>query len=56
MVGDGEIVLVLVCSEKFELIFLDIVMLGMNGFVVLCMLCCEFDMYGIFIVMISGNL
>ncbi len=54
--GDGETALRLVREEKPELIFLDIVMPGMNGFAVLRALRREPDTHGIPIVMISGNL
>ncbi|HEX5306029.1 MAG TPA: response regulator [Dyella sp.] len=54
--GDGETALAMARSEKPELIFLDIVMPGMNGFAVLRALRREPDTHGIPIVMISGNL
>ncbi|MGN6739618.1 response regulator [Dyella sp. KULCS107] len=54
--GDGESALALARSEKPQLIFLDIVMPGMNGFAVLRALRREPDTHGIPIVMISGNL
>ncbi|OZB60881.1 MAG: response regulator [Lysobacterales bacterium 14-68-21] len=54
--GDGETALRLAREEKPELIFLDIVMPGMNGFAVLRALRREPDTHGIPIVMISGNL
>lgn len=54
--GDGEAALRLAREEKPELIFLDIVMPGMNGFAVLRALRREPDTHGIPIVMISGNL
>ena len=54
--GDGETALAMARSEKPELIFLDIVMPGMNGFAVLRTLRREPDTHGIPIVMISGNL
>lgn len=54
--GDGESALAIARSEKPGLIFLDIVMPGMNGFAVLRALRREPDTQGIPIVMISGNL
>ncbi len=54
--GDGETALAMARSEKPELVFLDIVMPGMNGFAVLRSLRREPDTHGIPIVMISGNL
>ncbi|MCP1375562.1 response regulator [Dyella lutea] len=54
--GDGETALRLAREEKPELIFLDIVMPGMNGFAVLRALRREPGTHGIPIVMISGNL
>lgn len=54
--GDGETALAMARNEKPELIFLDIVMPGMNGFAVLRTLRREPDTHGIPIVMISGNL
>lgn len=54
--GDGETALALALSEKPQLIFLDIVMPGMNGFSVLRTLRKDPQAHGIPIVMISGNL
>ena len=54
--GDGETALAMARSEKPDLIFLDIVMPGMNGFAVLRALRREPDTHGIPVVMISGNL
>jgi CheY-like chemotaxis protein len=54
--GDGESALALARSEKPDLIFLDIVMPGMNGFAVLRALRKDPPTHGIPIVMISGNL
>lgn len=54
--ADGESALAMARSQKPDLIFLDIVMPGMNGFAVLRTLRREPDTRGIPIVMISGNL
>jgi twitching motility two-component system response regulator PilH len=54
--GDGETALAIARSQKPDLIFLDIVMPGMNGFAVLRTLRREPETRGIPIVMISGNL
>ena len=54
--GDGQTALRLAREEKPGLIFLDIVMPGMNGFAVLRALRREPDTHDIPIVMISGNL
>ncbi|MDE2156476.1 MAG: response regulator [Xanthomonadaceae bacterium] len=54
--GDGETALAMARSEQPELIFLDIVMPGMNGFAVLRTLRRDPRTRGIPIVMISGNL
>ncbi|MDE2309159.1 MAG: response regulator [Xanthomonadaceae bacterium] len=54
--GDGETALAMARSEQPELIFLDIVMPGMNGFAVLRTLRRDPLTRAIPIVMISGNL
>lgn len=54
--GDGESALALARSEKPGLVFLDIVMPGMNGFAVLRALRRDPATHDIPIVMISGNL
>jgi DNA-binding response OmpR family regulator len=54
--GDGEEAIALACSELPDLIFLDIVMPGTNGFAVLRALRREPLTHDIPIVMISGNL
>lgn len=54
--GDGESALALARSEKPGLVFLDIVMPGMNGFAVLRTLRRDPETRDIPIVMISGNL
>ncbi|MEO8810293.1 MAG: response regulator [Rhodanobacter sp.] len=54
--GDGETAIELARSELPDLIFLDIVMPGMNGFAVLRALRRDPVTHGIPIVMISGNL
>ena len=54
--GDGESALALARSEKPGLVFLDIVMPGMNGFAVLRALRRDPETRDIPIVMISGNL
>jgi len=53
---DGETAIEMARREKPDLIFLDIVMPGMNGFAVLRALRREPETHGIPIVMISGNL
>lgn len=53
--GDGESALALARSERPQLIFLDIVMPGMNGFAVLRALRLDLLTQHIPIVMISGN-
>ena len=54
--ADGETALAMARAGRPELIFLDIVMPGMNGFAVLRALRREPETRGIPIVMISGNL
>ena len=54
--GDGETAIELARTEQPDLIFLDIVMPGMNGFAVLRALRHDPVTHGIPIVMISGNL
>ncbi|MEO8999074.1 MAG: response regulator [Rhodanobacter sp.] len=53
---DGETAIDMACKEKPDLIFLDIVMPGLNGFAVLRALRREPQTHDIPIVMISGNL
>jgi DNA-binding response OmpR family regulator len=53
---DGETAIEIARTEKPDLIFLDIVMPGMNGFAVLRALRREPETHDIPIVMISGNL
>lgn len=54
--ADGEEAIAMACSELPDLIFLDIVMPGLNGFAVLRALRREPLTHDIPIVMISGNL
>ena len=54
--ADGEAAIKMACTELPDLIFLDIVMPGMNGFAVLRALRREALTHDIPIVMISGNL
>ncbi len=54
--GDGETAIEMARTEQPDLIFLDIVMPGMNGFAVLRALRRDPVTHGIPIVMISGNL
>ena len=54
--GDGERAIELARTEQPDLVFLDIVMPGMNGFAVLRALRHDPVTHGIPIVMISGNL
>ncbi|HWX67037.1 MAG TPA: response regulator [Rhodanobacter sp.] len=53
---DGETAIEMACKEQPDLIFLDIVMPGMNGFAVLRALRRDPQTHNIPIVMISGNL
>jgi twitching motility two-component system response regulator PilH len=53
---DGETAIEMACKEQPDLIFLDIVMPGMNGFAVLRALRRDPQTHDIPIVMISGNL
>ncbi|MEO9077913.1 MAG: response regulator [Rhodanobacter sp.] len=54
--GDGETAINMACTQLPDLIFLDIVMPGINGFAVLRALRRESLTHDIPIVMISGNL